>query len=80
MFLTALAPNLLAIELVRKTANLEFSWIQWFVAFAPVGIALLIAIPVVTFWVYPPEIKKSDEAVQWAQQQLSEIGRSRSVK
>ena len=37
MFLTALAPNLLALELVKKTANVDISWTQWFVAFAPVG-------------------------------------------
>ena len=37
LFLTALAPNLLAIELVRKTANVELAWMDWFIAFAPVG-------------------------------------------
>src|SRR5258705_217015 len=35
LFLTGLAPNLLALELVRKTANIEFDWVTWFVAFAP---------------------------------------------
>src|SRR5208282_5186277 len=43
LFLTALAPNLLAIELVKQTANIEFDWLQWFFAFAPVGIVLLLA-------------------------------------
>lgn len=28
LFLTGLAPNLLAIELVKKTANVEFTWMQ----------------------------------------------------
>jgi di/tricarboxylate transporter len=41
MFLTGLAPNLLAVELVRKTAKIELDWVSWFVAFAPVGILLL---------------------------------------
>ena len=31
MFLTALAPNLLAIELVNKTAKVSFAWMQWFI-------------------------------------------------
>ena len=39
MFLTALAPNLLAVELVNKTAKVGLTWTQWFLAFAPVGIA-----------------------------------------
>ena len=32
MFVTALAPNLLALEFARKTANVDISWTQWFVA------------------------------------------------
>jgi L-tartrate/succinate antiporter len=74
MFLTSLAPNLLAIELAKKSANVELNWVQWFVAFGPVGILLLIATPLVTFWIYPPEVKKSDEAVEWAREQLAKTG------
>jgi L-tartrate/succinate antiporter len=48
MFLTALAPNLLAVELTRKTANIELSWMQWFLAFAPTGVVLLLAVPLLT--------------------------------
>ena len=45
MFLTGLAPNLLAVELVSKTAKVNFSWMEWFSAFAPAGIILLLAVP-----------------------------------
>src|SRR5580765_4505571 len=31
MFLTALAPNLLAVELVRKSANVALTWLNWFI-------------------------------------------------
>src|ERR1700754_1939643 len=44
MFLTALAPNLLAIEMARKAANVELTWMRWFTAFAPAGIVLLLAV------------------------------------
>jgi L-tartrate/succinate antiporter len=74
MFLTGLAPNLLAIELVKKTANVEFSWVQWFVAFAPVGIPLLIAVPLLAYWLYPPEVKRGDEVPTWAGQELTKMG------
>ena len=30
MFITALAPNLLAIELISKTAKVTFTWTEWF--------------------------------------------------
>ncbi len=74
MFLTGLAPNLLAIELVNKTAKVSLSWMQWFVAFAPVGIALLILIPIVTYWIYPPEVKAGDEVPKWAGDELKKMG------
>ena len=74
MFLTALAPNLLAIELVNKTAKVSLSWTQWFVAFAPIGIALLILVPLVTYWIYPPEVKAGDEVPKWAGEELGKMG------
>ena len=43
MFLTAMAPNLLAVEIVKKTAKLDISWMDWLTAFAPVGVLLLVS-------------------------------------
>jgi L-tartrate/succinate antiporter len=74
MFLTGLAPNLLAVELVRKTAKIELDWVSWFVAFAPVGILLLAAIPLLVYWLYPPEVKKGTEVPTWAAQELEKMG------
>ena len=74
MFLTALAPNLLAVELVNKTSQVSLSWTQWFVAFAPIGIALLILIPLVTYWLYPPEVKEGEEVPKWAAAELVKMG------
>ena len=74
MFLTALAPNLLALELVRKTAKVDITWTQWFVSFAPVGILLLVLIPLVTYWIYPPEVKQGEEVPKWAGQELDKMG------
>ena len=74
MFLTALAPNLLALELVQKTAKISITWTQWFIAFAPVGIALLILIPLITYWIYPPEVKSGEEVPKWAGEELAKIG------
>jgi len=74
MFLTALAPNLLAVELVNKTAKVGLTWTQWFLAFAPVGIALLILIPLITYWIYPPEVKQGAEVPAWAAQELKKMG------
>ena len=74
MFLTGLAPNLLAIELVRKTAQVEFTWAQWFIAFAPVGILLLALVPLLAYWLYPPEVKQGTEVPAWAAKELEKMG------
>jgi L-tartrate/succinate antiporter len=74
MFLTAMAPNLLAIELVKKTAKIDVSWTQWFLGFLPVGLVLLILVPLLTYWLYPPEVKEGKEVPQWAAKELERMG------
>jgi L-tartrate/succinate antiporter len=74
MFLTALAPNLLAVELVRKTAKVELTWVEWFMYFAPVGILLLAMVPLLTYWIYPPQVKESAEVPAWAAKELEKMG------
>jgi len=74
LFLTALAPNLLALEIVRRTVNIDIDWLSWFFAIAPVGILLLLALPLLTYWLYPPEIKRSEEVAKWADRELVTMG------
>ncbi|QEZ46581.1 anion permease [Cupriavidus oxalaticus] len=74
MFLTALAPNLLAAELIRKTVQVDLSWMRWFMAFAPVGILLLLAVPLLAYVLYPPEVKQGTEVPAWAAQELQKMG------
>lgn len=75
MFLTALAPNLLALELVKKTVEIDISWTQWLVGFLPVGVILLLVLPYLIYKIYPPEIKTSTEVPAWASEQLSKMGK-----
>lgn len=74
MFLTALAPNLLAAELVKKIVNIEFAWLDWFIYFAPAGILLLVLVPLLTYWIYPPEVKEGAEVPKWAAKELEKMG------
>jgi L-tartrate/succinate antiporter len=74
MFLTGLAPNLLALELVKKAAKVELAWADWFVAGAPAGILLLIFVPLLAYWIYPPQVKEGNEVPQWAAQEITKLG------
>ncbi len=75
MFLTALAPNLLAIDIARKVAHVDITWTTWMMGFLPVGIVLFAATPLLSYVLYPPEIKRGDEIVGWAKQELTTLGR-----
>ena len=74
MFVTALAPNLFALELVRKATGVEITWSGWFVGFLPVGGPLMLLLPWLVYKLYPPEIRTSAEVPRWAAQELAKLG------
>jgi len=74
MFVTALAPNLLALELVRKATGVEITWTAWFIGFVPVGGPLLLLLPWLVYRLYPPQIRTSAEVPRWAAQELANLG------
>jgi len=74
MFLTALAPNLLAVSLVEKNTGIIIEWGQWFGTLAIIMIPLFLAVPYVAYLVYPPEQKHSPEAPAWAAKELEKMG------
>jgi L-tartrate/succinate antiporter len=75
MFITALAPNLLAVELVRRATGIHISWTAWFIGFLPVGGPLLLALPWLVYKLYPPTIRTSVEVPRWASLELVKLGR-----
>lgn len=74
LFLTALAPNLLAVELVNKTAKVSVGWMEWFTAFAPAGLVLLALVPLLAYVFYKPEVTGGDEVPNWAREELRKMG------
>ena len=74
MFMTAMAPNLLAVTLATKVAGVSISWTDWFVGFAPIGVLLLAVLPLALYKLFPPEIKTALEAPAWAAARLREMG------
>ena len=74
MFVTALAPNLLAVSLMRTIARVEISWTAWLVGFLPVGGLLLIVQPMLIHRLCPPAISSTAEVPRWAEQELRRLG------
>lgn len=74
MFLTALAPNLLAVDLIAKGANITIEWGAWAKVMIPLMLPLFLVTPLLVYWIYPPTQKKSPEAPAWAAEELKKMG------
>jgi citrate:succinate antiporter/L-tartrate/succinate antiporter len=74
MFVTSLAPNAAALAIVKQTAHVDITWTQWFMGFLPVAVPLLLLLPLLVYWLYPPEIKSSEEVPAWAAQEIVKMG------
>ena len=74
MFVTSLAPNLLALGLVEKTIGYRFSMGEWVVGFLPIGLLLVATLPWLVYKVYPPEVTGSAEVPRWASAELEAMG------
>lgn len=74
MFLTGLAPNLLAVSFVKQYAGFEIQWMQWMIGFLPIGVLLFVLVPFLIYIIYPPEIKKSPQVQKWANDELKKMG------
>jgi len=70
MFMTGLAPNALAIS----TTKSPITWLGWMIAFLPAGIILFLIVPLLTYKLYPPEVKGSPEIVDWAKKEMAKLG------
>lgn len=73
MFLTATAGNPLIVSLAAKM-GVELSWTFWALAALVPGVISLILLPIILFFIYPPEIKSTPEAPKFARQKLEEMG------
>jgi len=76
MFITATAPNPLVVDLVNKAtgSEIQLSWTTWAVAMFIPGMLCLLLMPLVIYLIYPPDVKVTPDAKQFAKDNLSEMG------
>lgn len=76
MFITATAPNPLIVSFIMKGTDpsFELSWGMWAIAALVPAIVSLIVVPLVIYWLYPPEIKHTPNAQVFARDKLSALG------
>ncbi|UTO06066.1 anion permease [Moraxella sp. FZLJ2107] len=76
MFITATAPNPMVVNIIAESLGSEFrlSWSQWAIAMLVPGLIAFIVMPIVLYFMYPPTIKNTPNAVQFAKDKLTEMG------
>lgn len=73
-FMTAMAPNLVIVALA-KTLHINITWLGWFVAGVVPSIICLLATPYIIYKMYPPEVKETPNAKEWANEELDKMGK-----
>ena len=73
IFYSSFAPNMLVGSIV-EAQGIKLSWMQWFMGLAPVGILLLVASPFLAYIIYPPTMKRANDAPIWAAEELRKMG------
>ncbi|WP_239496151.1 DASS family sodium-coupled anion symporter [Salinicola peritrichatus] len=76
MFLTATAPNPLVVDYVARASNQSFhlSWSTWALCMLLPGLVCMLLMPLVIYLLSPPEVKRTPNAVEYARQELREMG------
>ena len=77
MFITATAPNPMVVNLIAETLGSDFrlTWGAWAIAMLLPGLVAFALMPLVLYVFYPPEIKETPNAVQFAKDKLAEMGK-----
>lgn len=76
MFITATAPNPLVVSFISEATNgaIHLSWLQWAIAAFVPGIIALLIMPLIIYWLYPPEVRETLDAPEFARNHLQQLG------
>ncbi len=74
--LTATAPQILAVGLIRDMTNYDVSWSQWFIASAPIAILTLVASYFIGLRLFKPEmVLPRGEGIEQIQNEYKKLGK-----
>nr|NGX58808.1 putative malate transporter YflS [Chlamydiota bacterium] len=77
MFITAMAANPLIVDIAKEN-GIEVTWGSWALAASLPGILSLLLVPLIIYFVHPPEIKSTPFAYDFAKDHLKQMGRMKS--
>jgi DASS family divalent anion:Na+ symporter len=74
LFLTAMVGNPLCATFAQQAFGITITWAAWATAALVPGTLAMFAIPLVMYYINPPEIKRTPEAKELAQAELEKMG------
>ncbi|MBS0621946.1 MAG: DASS family sodium-coupled anion symporter [Verrucomicrobia bacterium] len=77
MFMTAMAPNPLIVQFAGEQ-GIQFTWASWAIAASAPCILALALVPLVIYKLYPPAVKNTPHAAEFANQKLAEMGKMKT--
>ena len=75
MFLTGQASNPIIAKLAKELTGIDLSYNRWMLGAIVPGLLSLIIVPLVLYRIFPPEIKHTPKAAEFASQELKRMGR-----
>lgn len=74
MFLTGQASNVLIAKFAQQVTGIQLTYAAWAVAAVVPGLVSLVVVPLVLFRIFPPEIKHTPAASEFAAEELRLMG------
>jgi DASS family divalent anion:Na+ symporter len=78
MFLTGQASNVLIAKFAQQVTGIELTYARWALAAVVPGLVSLLVVPLVLYRIYPPEIKHTPAAAEFAANELKRMGKMNS--
>ena len=77
IFLTGQASNVLIAKFAREATGIDLTYTRWLVGAIVPGLISLTVVPLLLYKIYPPEIKHTPRASEFAASELKRMGRIR---
>lgn len=78
MFLTGQASNVLIAKFAQQVTGIELSYARWALWALIPGLLSLLVVPLLLYRIFPPEVKHTPEASEFAAAELKQMGRMKA--
>jgi DASS family divalent anion:Na+ symporter len=77
MYLTGQASNPIIAKLAKEVTGIEITYARWVIASSVPALLSLVLVPMLIYRVFPPEIKHTPKASEFASEELNRMGRTK---